>query len=67
MSSTAVSVCGARNPDGYPLVCASEPHTGPHYAEAPEVGILGAAWCTPPEPCRGRDCRGPCVGVVEQR
>jgi hypothetical protein len=53
-------VCGAPNRDGYPVTCTSAPHRGPHTASAPELGIASIAWCTPPEPCRGRLCGGPC-------
>lgn len=54
-------LCGAANPDSYPVTC-TEParHHGPHVAPGGGPGILGVAWCTPPEPCRGGLCPGPC-------
>jgi len=56
-----VSLCGAANLDGYDVHC-MEPsrHQGPHGAEGGGPGLVGVAWCTPPSPCRGGACRGPC-------
>lgn len=34
-------------------------HHGPHSAPG-EQPVVAAAWCTPPQPCRGGTCQGPC-------
>lgn len=58
MSST---VCGAPNLDGHSVTCTQPPaHRGPHAAPGNEPGVITVAWCTPPTPCRGRLCGGPC-------
>lgn len=42
------------------LICNREAgHRGPHSAPG-ERPVVGAAWCTPPIPCRGGLCPGPC-------
>jgi len=54
-------ICGAPNTDGHDVRCSlSAKHRGPHSATAGGPGIIGIAWCTPPEPCKGRLCAGPC-------
>lgn len=57
-----MSVCGVPNPDGYPVTCENPDrlHRGPHSAHGGGPGIVGIAWCTPPQPCRKGPCPGPC-------
>lgn len=51
--------CGASNPDGYAATCQDENprHRYPHAASGEGWSM---AWCTPPQPCRGGSCSGPC-------
>jgi len=55
-------ICGVVNEDGYDVACQDEDahHRSPHLAAGGGRGIVGMAWCTPPEPCRGGLCGGPC-------
>ncbi len=55
-------ICGVANEDGYPVTCQDEDphHRSPHHAAGGGPGVIGVAWCTPPEPCRKGLCPGPC-------